>query len=146
MDRKQTEQVSNSGRPPTGADYDALTPKHITGGVHFTAGSGREEGDYDDYRNASEVTSGCNYGEPTAGCSQVDENKSAGKLGEVFSSQAILEVTVNVENVKDPSYTDEESMEDQKASKQTNHLPSGDVKFTILLCKKAGIWDWHSAL
>jgi len=67
LDRKQTEQESNSGRPSTGAVYDALTPKHITGRMHFTAGSGREEDDYDDCRKVSEVESCCNYREPTAG-------------------------------------------------------------------------------
>ena len=44
----------------------------------------------------SGITHGCNYGEPTASCSQVDENKTTGQLGKVFCRQGVLKVTVSV--------------------------------------------------
>jgi len=104
--------------------------------MHFPAGGGREEDDGDDCRKVSGVASGCNYREPTAGCSQVDENEAAGQLCKVFGRQTVLEVTVSVEMVKDSSSTYEETMEDHKASEQANHLSSGNAEFAILLCKK----------
>ena len=58
----------------------------------------------------SGVTHGCNYGEPTASCSQVDENRTTGQLGKVFCRQAVLKVTVSVWKVKNSSSTDDETM------------------------------------
>ena len=78
LDREQTEQEGNSGRPSSGAVDDTLTPKHVVGGVHFIARGGREEDYGDDCRKVSGVKHDCNYGKPTAGCSQVDENKTTG--------------------------------------------------------------------
>ena len=51
------------------------------------------------------------------GCSQVDENKAAGKLGEVFGGQTVLEVMVSAQRVNNSGATDKATVEDHEASK-----------------------------
>ena len=64
--------------------------------MHLITRSGRKE-DYDDgCRKVLGATHGCNGGKPTASCPQVDENKTSGKLGEVFCRETVLKVTVSV--------------------------------------------------
>ena len=136
LNREQTEQERDSGGPSTGAVYNAITPKYVARGMHFTARSGCKKDDDDDCRKASGGTNGCNYGELTAGSPQVDKNKPSGQFGEILGRQTVLEVTVSVKTVNSWSSTDEETVEDHKAGKQANCLASGDDKVTILLCKK----------
>ena len=52
--------------------------------MHFAARSGREENNDNDSRKALEATYSGDYGEPTAGCSQIDEDEANGQPGEVF--------------------------------------------------------------
>lgn len=64
--------------------------------MHLVTRSGRKEGYDYDCREVSGVRHGRDGGEPTASCPQVDENKTSGKLGEVFCRETILKVTVSV--------------------------------------------------
>ena len=68
LDREQTKQEGDSGGPSTSAVDNTVTPKHITGGVHFTVRSLREEDYGDDCRKALGSTKDDHCRERTAGC------------------------------------------------------------------------------
>ena len=104
--------------------------------MHFTAGGFREENYGDDCREASDITNGRNYREPTTGCPQVDKNKTTGQLGKVFGGQTVLQMTVSAQRVNGLNSTDEETVEDYKTSKQANRLAGGNGEVAILLCTK----------